>query len=131
MKILLHLLTKGRSISAQLRAKIFVSSYTILFLFLIATISANGMREPNNLKTVKLSKTAVLLSNATVGLGGNYATLKLAFDAINAGSVTGVITLQIISNTTETAMATLNASGTGLANYSSVVTYATGTGYSI
>jgi hypothetical protein len=35
----------------------------------------------------------------TVGSGGNYATLKDAFDAINAGSITGSLTLQIISNT--------------------------------
>ena len=38
----------------------------------------------------------------TVGAtGADYATLKLAFDAINAGTLhSGVITLQIIDNTT-------------------------------
>ena len=68
----------------------------------------------------------------TVDTSGNYSTLKLAFDAINAGTIkTGTITLQIISNTTETASAVLNASGTSSAIYSSVIIYPTGSGYSI
>ena len=67
----------------------------------------------------------------TVGTSGNYSTLKSAFDAINAGTVSGAITLQIISNTSETASAALNASGTGSANYSSVTIYPTSTGYTI
>jgi len=37
----------------------------------------------------------------TVGVSGNYLTLKSAFDAINAGSITGAITLKIISGTTD------------------------------
>jgi hypothetical protein len=46
----------------------------------------------------------------TVGVtGATYATLKAAFDAINAGTLTGAITLQIIDNTTETATAFLFA----------------------
>jgi len=52
--------------------------------------------------------------------GGSYATLKAAFDAINAGTHTGAVTVDIIGNTTETSMAILNASGTGAANYTSV-----------
>ncbi|MCX6247165.1 MAG: hypothetical protein NTW10_05480 [Bacteroidetes bacterium] len=67
----------------------------------------------------------------TVGSGGNYATLKAAFDAINTGTITGSINLQVISNTTETASASLNASGSGSANYSSVTIYPTGSGYTI
>ena len=63
----------------------------------------------------------------TVGSGGTYTTLKLAFDAINAGSITGNIELQIVGNSTETATATLNASGTGSANYSAISIYPTGT----
>jgi hypothetical protein len=50
-----------------------------------------------------------------------YNTLKEAFDAINAGTHTGAVTVDIIGNTTETASAVLNASGTGSANYTSVV----------
>ena len=67
----------------------------------------------------------------TVGTGGNYTTLKSAFDAINAGTITGTITLQIISNTTETASAVLNSSGTGSASYTSVTIYPTTSGLSI
>ncbi len=50
-----------------------------------------------------------------------YATLKEAFDAINAGTHTGAVTVDIAGNTTETASATLNASGSGAASYTSVV----------
>jgi hypothetical protein len=92
-----------------------------------------------NMKTKLLLASLLLLSflfgsaqiTKTVGSGGNYTTLKTAFDAINAGTLTGAITFQIISNTTETATASLNGSGTGLANYSSVFIYPTGSGYTI
>jgi len=68
----------------------------------------------------------------TVGASGaDYATLKLAFDAINAGTLTGAVTLQIIDNTTETATATLNASGSGSASYTSVNIYPTASGLKI
>ncbi|MFB9090040.1 MopE-related protein, partial [Flavobacterium paronense] len=67
----------------------------------------------------------------TVGISGSdYATLKLAFDAINAGTLTGAIQLQIKDNTTETA-SSLNASGVGSANYTSVLIYPTVTGKTI
>ncbi|MFH1196685.1 MAG: T9SS type A sorting domain-containing protein [bacterium] len=67
----------------------------------------------------------------TVGAAGaDYSTLKLAFDAINAGSITGAIILQIIDNTSETTTATLNASG-GSASYSSVTIYPTSEGLTI
>ena len=49
-----------------------------------------------------------------------YTTLKGAFDAINAGTHQGAITLSITANTTETAQAVLNASG-GTVNYTSVM----------
>ena len=65
------------------------------------------------------------------GAGANYATLKLAFDAINAGTINGAITLQITGSTTETASAVLNASGTGSANYTSVNIYPTETGVTV
>ncbi len=44
----------------------------------------------------------------TVGTTGNYTTLKSAFDAINANGLSGNLELQIISNITETAEASLN-----------------------
>ncbi|TEB40973.1 hypothetical protein D0809_27890, partial [Flavobacterium circumlabens] len=56
---------------------------------------------------------------------------KAAFDAINSGIVTGFITIAVISSTNETATASLNGSGTGLASYSSVLLFATGSGYSV
>jgi hypothetical protein len=65
------------------------------------------------------------------GAGADYSTLKLAFDAINAGTIKGQINLQIIDNTTETATATLNASGTGNTSYSSVNIYPTVSGKAI
>lgn len=68
--------------------------------------------------------TATMLSfaqNVTVNPGaGSYATLKAAFDSINAGLHTGVIAVEIVGNTTETGAAVLNASGTGLASYTNI-----------
>ena len=61
----------------------------------------------------------------TVGSSGTYATLASAFSAINNGSLTGNIELQVISNTTETTTAALNASGSGSASYSSIAIYPT------
>jgi hypothetical protein len=61
----------------------------------------------------------------TVGSGGNYTTVASAFSAINNGTLTGTIELQVISNTTETSTAFINASGTGSASYTSVSIYPT------
>lgn len=81
---------------------------------------------------ISLSMPHVYAVTKTVGgAGANYSTLKLAFDAINAGSVTGAIILQITGTTTENATASLNASGSGSANYSSITIYPTTTGLSI
>ncbi len=52
---------------------------------------------------------------------GSYPTLKAAFDAINAGTHTGAITVDIVANTIEPLTAQLNDSGTGSVNYSSVL----------
>jgi hypothetical protein len=49
-----------------------------------------------------------------------YTTVKLAFDAINSGIHTGAITVSISANTTETAAAVLNFSGSGTASYTGV-----------
>ncbi|MEI6346906.1 MAG: T9SS type A sorting domain-containing protein [Bacteroidota bacterium] len=67
----------------------------------------------------------------TVGASGaDYSTLKAACDAINSGSITGAITLQIIDNTTETLSIILNTSGSP-SSYSSITIYPTITGKSI
>ncbi len=53
--------------------------------------------------------------------GGSYATLKEAFDAINAGTHTGAITVDIAGNTTETVSAVLDSSGNGTSSsYTSI-----------
>ena len=57
----------------------------------------------------------------TVDTGTAYGTLKAAFDAINAGAHTGAIEMWVNADTTESASAVLNASGTGAANYASIV----------
>ena len=59
---------------------------------------------------------------ATAGVTGPtfYATLKDAFDAINAGTHQGAITIDILCDTVETASAVLNASG-GPSSYASVL----------
>ena len=68
---------------------------------------------------------------ATPVFQAGYTTLKAAFDAINAGTHTGILTLKINNSTTETSSAVLNASGTGSASYTSVTIYPTATGMTI
>lgn len=78
----------------------------ILFCLMAILVSSNFYSQVN------ISATA---GTAT----GTYTTLKGAFDAINAGTHQGTITISITANTTETATASLNASG-GAASYTSV-----------
>src|SRR3954470_22408754 len=62
-----------------------------------------------------------LAQNVTVNPGaGSYPTLKAAFDAINAGTHTGTVTVSVVADTSEAASAVLNASGTGSASYTSI-----------
>jgi hypothetical protein len=65
------------------------------------------------------------------GPTANYGTLKQAFDAINAGLLSGDVVLQVVANTAETATAMLNASGSGSASYNSVLIYPTASGKTI
>ncbi len=63
-----------------------------------------------------------------------YANLKLAFDAINAGTHTGAITINITGAGTYTdpaAPAILNSTGVGAANYTSVLIRPTADGVTI
>ncbi len=60
-----------------------------------------------------------------------YKNIKSAFDAINAGTHTGAITIKLNDNSNESASAVLNASGTGGSSYTSVNIYPTTTGLSI
>ena len=62
--------------------------------------------------------------NVTVNPGaGSYPDLTSAFNAINAGTHTGTITVDIVNSTTEPAntSAVLNSSGAGSASYTSVL----------
>lgn len=52
-----------------------------------------------------------------------YFTLKEAFDAINAGIHTDQVTIKLIGSTTETATASLSASGQGSTDYTAVTLY--------
>ena len=80
------------------------------------------------LLVINLTFTSELRASGTytVGAGQTYSTLKLAFDAINAGSITGVIVLQISADCAETATASLNASSSGSASYTTINIYPTG-----
>lgn len=61
----------------------------------------------------------------------SYSTLKGAFDAVNAGTHTGTITIDIAANTTETAPGVLNSSGAGSASYTSILIRPTVDGVSV
>jgi hypothetical protein len=65
------------------------------------------------------------------GSGADYSNLRTAFLAINNGTLTGELVLQITGSTVESSSASLNASGSGSANYSSLTIYPTLSGFSI
>ncbi len=67
------------------------------------------------------------------GLPGSwsYTSLKSAFDAINSGAHSGYITINVVSNSTETATASLNASGTGSTIYDSILITPSGGSWSV
>lgn len=71
--------------------------------------------------------TAGLSGTKTVGSGGDYTTLKAAFDAINTNGLSGDLELQVISDITETAEASLSewTDCAGNSGYS-VIIYPTG-----
>lgn len=63
---------------------------------------------------------------ATAGtLSASYATVKGAFDAVNAGTHQGVVSISLTGNTTETASAVLNSGAVLPASYTSVAITAT------
>ncbi len=69
-----------------------------------------------------LFASSINAQNVTVNPGaGSYVNLSSAFAAINAGTHTGSISIIIVNNTSEpVGGAILNASGTGLASYTSI-----------
>jgi len=114
---------------------VFFYFFVVTFLLIITT--GHAMRKTSKSKISFSSGKNVALSVFDMRHYLNYNTLKtsfdtMSFDTIMMGTITRVMTLfQIISNITETDTSTLNANGSGLANYSSVLTYATGAGYFI
>ena len=115
------------------------SNYQTSSVSMVA-VTGTGILTDYNETTRKLTSSAMgaleftspVTVAATAGTAdGQYSTLKGAFDAINAGTHLGVITVKIHSSTTESASAVLNASASGSASYTSVKIYPTATGLSI
>jgi len=77
------------------------------------------------------SQAQISLSATSGTTSGSYTTLKAAFDAVNLGTHKGVVTITVTANTTETASAVLNASGTGGTSYTGLSIYPTASGLSI
>jgi len=73
--------------------------------------------------TINAASAGPITVTATAGTVGptDYASLKAAFDAINAGTHQGVISVAVVADVVETATAALNASGSGAASYTSVL----------
>ncbi len=71
------------------------------------------------LASINAGNIEVLATQGTAS--GCYPTLQAAFDAINLGTHQGGIAINVVGNTAETATAVLNASGSGSADYTSVV----------
>lgn len=63
--------------------------------------------------------------------GGAFTTLADACNAINAGTHTGVITVEIGANTTEIAACVINSSGAGAASYTSINIFPTVDGVTV
>jgi hypothetical protein len=72
--------------------------------------------------TISTGPAGPVVVTATAGTPGptSYATVKDAFDAINAGTHQGSISIAIIGDTTEAASAVLNESGSGSASYTAI-----------
>ncbi len=68
--------------------------------------------------TIFYSQVSVTSTNTTNPV--NYSRLKLAFDAINNGTHTGIINISISGNVTETESAVLNQTATNGSNYNVV-----------
>ena len=107
-----------------------MKKYTIFFMFLLLSSAGVQAQYTGGIGRgdFKLDYAyPVIVSNAHASSNGGYASLKLAFDAINAQVQTGFnITVTIVDNTTETASAVLNP---GL--WTTLSIYPTVTGLSI
>ncbi len=86
--------------------KLKISTFILVFLFASNFSNANG--------------------TYTVGTGQTYTTFKSAMDAVNSGSISGILVFQIAANCNETNSSILKASGSGSSNYTSILVYPTG-----
>lgn len=119
------LLKKRDAVCALFKIITMRSFYFFAAVFLLVITTAHAMLKTAESKIPLSSGKNMVFSVFTVDSGENYNTLMTAFDSIIAGT----ITFQIISNA-KNAVA-LNASVSGLEDYSSVWVYAAGTGHSI
>lgn len=87
----------------------------------MSTLEWNTNSGANYTYNVSTSSNPILVTATNSANDGFYPTLKAAFDSINSGFHTGAISVSVIGNTTETATALLEASGTAAASYSSVL----------
>ncbi len=97
----------------------FTSSLKKALLFFITLITAG----------IAYGQVDVTATGGT--LSQSYTTLGDAFTAINAGTHTGVITIGISGNTTETGACVLNSSGAGSASYTALTIKPTADGVTI
>jgi hypothetical protein len=97
-----------------------------------ANTSCSTSPNSNTISVITVLPADPIEVNASIGLGYlTYASLKLAFDNINNGTHQGEVTVKIHQSTNETAVAALNESGSGSANYTSVLIYPTSPGLTI
>src|SRR5262245_51664299 len=96
-------------------ATLFLCSVAILFVSAFASGGAHAtVGSCDALGNVEVESTGGTSS-------AGYATLNAAFAAINAGTHTGTINVEVCANTTEGAtVAVLNSTGAGSANYTSL-----------
>jgi type II secretory pathway component HofQ len=96
---------------------LYLSRAALLVCFIVASMA--GFTQ---------TQVTITASSGTAG-PTNYSTLGAAFAKINDGTHKGDIVIKINANTTETAVAALNASGSGSASYNSINIYPTSTGF--
>lgn len=98
----------------------------------VTTSYTGATRVYNSMGAYDYAITPIVAANATLGTSFScYATMKEAFDAINAGTHQGVIALSLSGNPIESVSAVLNASGSGSSSYTSVSVSPTTSGLSI
>ncbi len=78
---------------------------------------------------ILLPKTYVTATSGSTNI--YYRSLKEAVDKVNSGVHKGSVTIQICGSSVETSTVQINASGSGLANYTSLLIYPTSSGITI